>query len=107
MGRTTVLVVEDDARVASVIADQLREEDHVVETASDVRSAVRALTDVRPDVLVLDVMLPDGSGFDLCRRIRQGGGSWDAGVGILLLTARGEDVDVIRGFDRGADDYLR
>jgi DNA-binding response OmpR family regulator len=107
MRRTTVLVVEDDARVASVIADQLREEDHVVETAGDMRSAVRALTDVRPDVLVLDVMLPDGSGFELCRRIRQGGGSWDAGIGILLLTARAEEVDVIRGFDRGADDYLR
>src|SRR5690348_6730401 len=103
MGRTTVLVVEDDARVASVIADQLREEDCVVETASDIRSAARALTDVRPDVLVLDVVLPDGSGFDLCRRIRQGG-AWDAGIGILLLTARSEDVDVLRGFDRGADD---
>src|SRR5262249_47684931 len=66
-----------------------------------------ALVAFAPDAVVLDVMLPDGSGFELCRTIRRGGRIWDSALGILLLTARGEEADMLRGFARGADDYLR
>jgi DNA-binding response OmpR family regulator len=107
MGKATVLVVEDDARVASVIADQLREEEFAVFTARSVREAAAALIERTPDAIVLDVMLPDGSGFELCRRIRRGGEHWDSAVGIVLVSARVDDVDVLRGFSRGADDYVR
>jgi two-component system response regulator MtrA len=107
MHSPTVLVVEDDARIASIVADQLREEEFRVVTARNAREAAQALIERRPDVVLLDVMLPDGSGFELCRRIRRGGDQWDSGVGIVLLTARVEDVDVLRGFERGADDYVR
>src|SRR4051794_1457456 len=107
MGQTTILVVEDDARVASVIADQLRAENYDVVMAWNAREAAARLREHAPDAVVLDVMLPDGSGFDLCRHIRCGGEEWDASVGILVLTARVEEADLLRGFERGADDYLR
>ena len=57
--------------------------------------------------MVIDVSLPDGSGFELCRRIRDGGEGWDPGLPILFLSARTEEIDVLRGFERGGDDYLR
>src|SRR5689334_16061531 len=107
MGQATVLLVEDDARLASVVADQLREEEYRVVTTRKAADALPLLRQVRPQAVVLDVVLPDGSGFDLCRRIRRGGDGWDAGVGIMLLSARVEEVDVLRGFERGADDYVR
>src|SRR4051812_2425768 len=107
MRNTTVLVVEDDARVAAVIADQLREEQYEVLTARTAKEAQASIRARPPDVVVLDVMLPDGSGFELCRTIRRGGLEWDPATGILLLTARVEEADVLRGFERGADDYLR
>jgi DNA-binding response OmpR family regulator len=104
---TTVLVVEDDKRVAGVIGDQLREEGYTVVDAQSIAEAEVALGTRSPDVVVLDVMLPDGSGFDLCRTIRRGDGSWNRGLGIVVLSARVEEADVLRGFARGADDYLR
>jgi DNA-binding response OmpR family regulator len=107
VGKPVVLVVEDDARIASLVADQLREEEFRVVTARTLREAANALLDHRPDVVLLDVGLPDGSGFELCRRIRRGGERWDSAVGIVLVSARAEEVDVLRGFARGADDYIR
>jgi DNA-binding response OmpR family regulator len=107
MQRALVLVVEDDPRVAGAIGEQLRDEDYEVVVARSAREAQRALDDHAPDAVVLDVGLPDGSGFDLCRRIRRGGEGWDASLGILLLTGRAEEADVLRGFERGADDYVK
>jgi DNA-binding response OmpR family regulator len=104
---TTVLVVEDDKRVANVIGDQLREEGYVVVAARTIAEAEGLLSTRAPDVVLLDVMLPDGSGFDLCRTIRRGDGSWNRSLGILVLSARVDEADVLRGFERGADDYLR
>ena len=74
----TVLVVEDDKRVAAVIGDQLREEGYVVLSARTIAEAEMLLSTRSPDVVLLDVMLPDGSGFDLCRTIRRGDGSGTA-----------------------------
>jgi DNA-binding response OmpR family regulator len=60
-----------------------------------------------PDIAVVDIGLPDGSGLDVLRRLRCGADRLDSGTPVLVLTARTEEVDVLRGFDRGADDYLR
>jgi two-component system response regulator BaeR len=105
--RLRVLVVEDDARLAAVIAEQLHEEDFDVRLARSIAEAERLLPDLRPHCVLLDVGLPDGSGFDLCRRLRRAGGSWDPSLAIIMLTARVEEADVLRGFERGADDYVR
>ena len=105
--RLRVLVVEDDARLAAVIAEQLHEEDFEVRLARTVAEADRAIPDLRPHCALLDVGLPDGSGFDLCRRLRRAGGTWDPSLAIIMLTARVEEADVLRGFERGADDYVR
>ena len=100
-------MVEDDARLAAVIAEQLHEEDFDVRLARSIAEAERLLPDLRPHCVLLDVGLPDGSGFDLCRRLRRAGGSWDPSLAIIMLTARVEEADVLRGFERGADDYVR
>jgi two-component system, OmpR family, response regulator len=105
--RLRVLVVEDDVRLAAVIGEQLHEEDFDVRLARSIAEAERLLPDLRPHCVLLDVGLPDGSGFDLCRRLRRAGGSWDPSLAIIMLTARVEEADVLRGFERGADDYVR
>ena len=107
MQRLRVLVVEDDTRLAAVIAEQLHEEDFDVRLARSIAEAERMLPGLRPHCVLLDVGLPDGSGFDLCRRLRRAGGSWDPSLAIIMLTARVEEADVLRGFERGADDYVR
>jgi DNA-binding response OmpR family regulator len=105
--RKRVLLVEDDARLAGVIAEQLREEDYDVRHARTLAEAARVLRDLRPHCALLDVGLPDGSGFELCRQLRRAGGPWDPSLAIIMLTARVEEADVLRGFERGADDYVR
>src|SRR4051794_8302350 len=101
MNQRTVLVVEDEPRVAEAIADQLREEEYDVIVARTMTEAELALTMRGPEVVVLDVVLPDGSGLELCHKIRCGGRPWDPRTGIILLTARVEEADVLRGFLRG------
>ena len=105
--RRTVLLVEDEAKLADVLAEQLAEEDFDVRQAGSLRQALRLLDDLVPDIAVIDIGLPDGSGLDVLRRLRCGADRLDSGIPVLLLTARTEEVDVLRGFDRGADDYLR
>ena len=103
----TVLVVEDDARIAEVIAEQLGEEGFTVCLARSVSQALALLSERAPDLAVLDVGLPDGSGFEICRRIREGGERFDSAIPVLMLSGRTDEVDVLRGFQRGADDYVR
>ncbi len=103
----TVLVVEDDARIAEVIAEQLGEEGFTVCLARSVSQALALLSERAPDLAVLDVALPDGSGFEICRRIREGGERFDSAIPVLMLSGRTDEVDVLRGFQRGADDYVR
>jgi DNA-binding response OmpR family regulator len=97
----TVLVVEDDARIRSVIRMALDGEGYDV---VDVGSGEDALVvfDARPvDLVVLDLMLPDTNGFDVCRTLRRG-----SGVPILILSARSDTHDVVAGLEAGADDYV-
>ena len=97
----TVLVVEDESSIASFVALYLKNAGYRVQTAGTGQDALDALSRERPDLIVLDLMLPDIDGIEICRRIRQ-----KSDVPILMLTARDEDVDKIIGLEVGADDYL-
>jgi two-component system, OmpR family, response regulator len=96
-----ILVVEDDRETRTLIAKYLRTNACNVTTAADGREMVRAMTDHRVDLLILDVMLPGEDGLSLCRKVRA-----ESQVPIIMLTARGDDVDRIVGLEMGADDYM-
>ena len=97
----TVLVVEDETSIASFVALYLKNAGYRVQTAGTGQEALDAVGRERPDLIVLDLMLPDLDGIEVCRRIRR-----SADIPILMLTARDEDVDKIIGLEVGADDYL-
>jgi two-component system OmpR family response regulator len=97
-----VLVVEDDVKLASVIRHGLSLEGIAADVVGDPDEAVVRAEATRYDVIVLDVMLPGGDGFEVCRRLREQA-NWAA---VLMLTARNTVEDRVRGLDCGADDYL-
>jgi DNA-binding response OmpR family regulator len=97
----SILIVEDEASIASFVALYLKNAGYTVKRAATGAEALGSVAQARPDLIVLDLMLPDIDGVDLCRRIRQ-----RSDVPILMLTARDEDVDKIIGLEVGADDYL-
>jgi len=97
----TILVVEDEASIASFVALYLKNAGYTVRTASSGHDALGLAAAEQPALIVLDLMLPDLDGIEVCKRIRQ-----DSDVPILMLTARDEDVDKIIGLEVGADDYL-
>ena len=105
----TVLVVEDDAATAAFLADNLRADGFGVWCASEPGEALRAVELRQPDLLLLDLGLEAGSGFDVLDRVRAADASCsriDPDVPVILLTGRSDEVDRVRGFARGADDYL-
>jgi DNA-binding response OmpR family regulator len=97
----TVLVVEDEASIASFVSLYLKNAGYAVRTASNGTAALAEAESAQPALIVLDLMLPDIDGVEVCKRIRQ-----RSDVPILMLTARDEDVDKIIGLEVGADDYL-
>src|SRR5215468_7056593 len=97
----TILVVEDESSIASFVALYLKNAGYTVRTASNGIDALSLAASEHPALIVLDLMLPDIDGIEVCKRIRQG-----SDVPILMLTARDEDVDKIIGLEVGADDYL-
>src|ERR1051325_4598702 len=97
----TVLVVEDETSIASFVALYLKNAGYRVQSAGTGQEALDSLSHDRPDLIILDLMLPDIDGIEICRRIRRG-----SDIPILMLTARDEDVDKIIGLEVGADDYL-
>jgi two-component system OmpR family response regulator len=97
-----ILIVDDDHEIRSLLSRYLEEQGFRVSTAGDLRSCNDVLNRRAPDLLVLDVMLPDGSGLDLCRDLR----NRRPRVPVILLTALKEDIDRILGLEIGADDYL-
>jgi DNA-binding response OmpR family regulator len=101
MQSTTILVVDDEPPILDLIASYLRADGFSVHTAQDGPSALAQARAVRPDLIVLDVMLPGMDGMEVCRRIQQ-----EFDVYILMLTARAEEIDKIVGLSVGADDYL-
>ena len=101
-GQVTVLVVEDDPTVAEVVRTYLRRADLDVELAADGVSALAVAARTRPDLVILDLMLPGLSGLEVCSRLRQG----RPDLPVVMLTALGEESDRILGLETGADDYL-
>ena len=97
-----LLLVEDDAELAAVVTAGLREHGYQIRRAANFSDGRQQAGDAAFDLIVLDVMLPGGSGFDLCRELRAGGLS----TPILMLTARDSVDDRVTGLDVGADDYL-
>jgi DNA-binding response OmpR family regulator len=97
-----LLMIDDDARLAAMVRDYLAASGFVVDVAGDVASGVVAVRTAAADLLILDLMLPDGDGLGLCRRLRAEG----VDVPILMLTAKGDPIDRVIGLEIGADDYL-
>jgi two-component system, OmpR family, response regulator len=100
--RRRILVVDDEANIAALVATALRYEGFDVRTAADGAGALAAVRDLAPDLVLLDVMLPDADGFELQARIRADGQQ----VPVLFLTARDAVEDRVRGLTLGADDYM-
>ena len=96
-----LLIIDDDARLAAMVADYLTAAGFVVERRFTGRDGLAALDGAAFDAVILDVMLPDIDGFEVCRTIRA-----RAETPILMLTARGEEMDRVVGLEIGADDYL-
>ncbi len=99
---TKILVVDDEEPIVDAISYNLKKEGLMVETASDADECISRFLSGAPDLVILDVMLPSGSGLDLCRRLHR----HNAALPVLLLTARAAEADCLRGFDAGADDYV-
>ena len=97
-----IIVVEDDAHIRLGLCDALRAEGYEVSDCRDGAEAGPLIKNARPDLVILDVMLPGKSGFDLCREIRA---SKDR-VPILMLSAKGQEIDKVVGLEFGADDYV-
>ncbi|MCL2309827.1 MAG: response regulator transcription factor [Proteobacteria bacterium] len=98
----TLILVDDDQELSKLLADWLTQDGFAVRCCHDARSALASLRDRLPDALVLDVMLPDGSGLDLLKTLRESFPS----LPVLMLSARGEPLDRVLGLELGADDYL-
>src|SRR5579872_3781590 len=96
-----ILVVEDDRSLRDALAYNLRREEYTPVLAEDAPTAVMVARREKPDLILLDLMLPGGSGIEVCREIRT-----FSSAPIIMLTARGEDIDRILGLEIGADDYV-
>lgn len=102
MHKPLVLMVDDDAELGALVAELLDREGWAVHTVLTAGDGERELARLRPDVVLLDVMLPDANGLEVCRRWRAA----SPGLGLLMLTARGDPMDRVLGLEIGADDYL-
>jgi two-component system, OmpR family, response regulator RegX3 len=101
MGEPRILIVEDEDSISEPLSSHLARESFEPAVVATVGEAREAVAGSPPDLILLDVMLPDGDGRDLCRELRR-----SSDVPIIMLTARGEDVDKIVGLELGADDYV-
>ena len=98
----TILLIEDEEAMAKGLQDAFEHHGYMVKAARDGETGIQLVDKEQPDLIVLDVMLPGMDGFDVCRHLRKRGIS----VPILMLTARGEEVDKVVGLEIGADDYI-
>lgn len=100
--RPTILIIEDDAAMRAGLSDNLEIEGYRVAGAPMLREARRRVLQSTPDLILLDLMLPDGSGIDFCRELRAQGLT----LPIIILTAKGQEMDKVIGLEMGADDYV-
>ena len=103
-GRPTILVVEDEAPLLTLLRYNLERQGFRVEEAADGQEALLRVAEGRPDLILLDWMLPALSGLEVCRQLRRRPGTRD--LPIIMVTARTEDQDAVRALDTGADDYI-
>ncbi|MDP1547578.1 MAG: response regulator transcription factor [Anaerolineales bacterium] len=96
-----ILIVEDELSLQETLAYNLKKEGYIVETVGDGRSALASARALRPDLIVLDIMLPEMDGFEVARILRK-----EMAAAILMLTARDDEIDRVVGLEVGADDYL-
>lgn len=96
-----VLIVEDEMKIARTVRLYLEQSDYQVEVVSDGGQAMAAFRRERPDIVLLDLMLPNVDGWEICRQLRR-----ESGVPIIMLTARNEETDKLIGLELGADDYI-
>ncbi len=96
-----ILVVEDEPSLQETLAYNLKRQGYEVEIAGDGLSALRLAREIKPDLVVLDIMLPELDGFEVCRILRQ-----ESNTPILMLTARDDEIDRVIGLELGADDYM-
>jgi DNA-binding response OmpR family regulator len=101
MSKRTILVVDDEPKLVQTVREYLEHDGYRVETAADGRQALASFYRVRPELVVLDLMLPEIDGLEVCRRIRR-----DSEIPIVMLTARAEEVDELVGLEVGADHYV-
>ena len=97
----TILIIDDDAKLNKLLKDFLTDFGYAVITATHPARGIKKLKQVSPDLVILDIMLPEMDGFEVCRLIRQ-----TSSIPIIMLTARGEVTDKVVGLELGADDYL-
>jgi two-component system phosphate regulon response regulator PhoB len=102
--RERVLVVEDEADLSSSLAFALRANGYQVEVADRGQTAMLVLESFKPDLVLLDIMLPDMSGLEICRKVRSS--SWPGQPAVIILSARVQEIDRVVGFEVGADDYV-
>ncbi len=102
MKTARILVVEDDAHIREGLAAALQSENYAVETARDGEEGAQRLAADRFDLVLLDLMMPGRSGFEVCREFRRR----DARTPVIMLTAKGEEIDKVVGLELGADDYI-
>ncbi len=101
MAGERILVVDDEVNIVDLVRLYLERDGFQVEAAEDGAQALEKIRSLDPDLVILDIMLPEVDGFEVCRRVRN-----DSDVPIIMLTARDEDIDKIVGLELGADDYL-
>ncbi|MCA9666197.1 MAG: response regulator transcription factor [Myxococcales bacterium] len=101
--RQRILVIEDDRSIRLGLVDTLRAKGYDVSAAERAAEGMSLYDESRPDLVILDLMLPDMEGFEVCRRLKADGGP---DVPIIMLTARGAELDRVRGLELGADDYV-
>ncbi len=101
MENDKVLIIEDEVKLARFVQLELEHEGYEVIVANDGRTGIEKFYDENPDIILLDLMLPELSGIEVCRRIRK-----TSRVPIIMITAKGETMDKVLGLDSGADDYV-
>ena len=101
MGKT-ILIVEDEQNIVDILSFNLSREGYDTLEAYDGKTGLQLALEQNPDLILLDLMLPEMNGFDVCRKLREAGSS----VPILMLTAREEETDKVLGLELGADDYI-
>lgn len=104
MARARVLIVEDEADIANLIQFHIAREGYTAQIAASGRLALEAVEQNKPDLIILDIMLPDLDGLEVCRKIKRSPDT--ATIPILMVSARGEESDIVVGLELGAEDYV-